>query len=319
MKLAYIKWAEFFRKEFIMLLDKLMQTAIQEKDRRIAVAAAHDDEVIKAVYAAVEKGLGHFTLFGHQTKIDTLVNQYEHLKDSDKIKIVHTESDKDAAVRAVKYVHDGKADVLMKGLLPTSTLLKAVLSPEYGIRGKGLLSHVAVFDIPEYDRLVYITDSGMNIEPDLNQKADIIRNAVKVAHALGNAHPRVALLAAVETINSKMQATSDAAILSKMNERGQITGCIVDGPLALDNAISLEAAQHKNIQSDVAGQADILVVPSIEVGNTLYKSLIFFAKAKVGGMIMGAQAPIVLTSRSDDAESKLNSIVIAMQASKNIN
>jgi phosphate butyryltransferase len=187
-----------------------------------------------------------------------------------------------------------------------------VLNKEYGLRLGNILSHVAVFEIPNHDRLIIVTDSAMNISPDLTQKAQIIKNAVAIAKEIGIETPKVAPIAAVEVVNPAMQATIDAAALTMMNKRGQITGCIVDGPLALDNAVSVLAAEHKGINSEVAGKVDILVVPSIEVGNALYKSLVYFANAKVGAVIAGAKAPIVLTSRADSAESKLYSLALAI-------
>lgn len=200
----------------------------------------------------------------------------------------------------------------MKGNVPTATILKEVLNKEYGLRTGSVLSHVAAFEVPDYDQLIFVTDAAMNVAPDLNQKVQIVQNSVQVARALGIEMPKVAPLAAVEVVNPTMQATVDAALLTQMNNRGQIKDCIVDGPLALDNAVSALAAEHKGIKSEVAGQADILFVPTIEVGNVLYKSLIYFAKAKVGAIIAGAKAPIVLTSRADSAESKLYSLALAV-------
>ncbi|TCP31817.1 phosphate butyryltransferase [Scopulibacillus darangshiensis] len=298
-----------------MKLEQLRTQIKNSDDKVIAVAQADDHAVLQAIAAAVNDRLAQFILFGDKKGIEEKLKNDIGFSGFEKIDIIHTSTDQEAAEQAVRAISDGKADVLMKGLLPTAVLLKAVFNPEYGIRGGKTLSHIAVFDIPGYDRLIYVTDPAMNIAPDLMQKVDIINNAVDVAIAVGTDKPKVAVLAAVETVNSKMPATNDAALLSKMNERGQITNCLVDGPLALDNAISEEAARHKGITSDVAGQADILVVPTIEVGNTLYKSLIYFAKAKVGAIVTGAQAPIVLTSRSDTPENKLQSILLAVKAS----
>ena len=182
--------------------------------------------------------------------------------------------------------------------------MKAVLNKEWGLRKGSVLSHVAAFEVPNYDRLIFVTDAAMNIAPDVTQKAAIIQNTVEVARAIGIDLPKVAPIAAVEVVNPAMQATIDAAMLTQMNRRGQIKNCVVDGPLALDNAVSQIAAEHKGIVSDVAGKADILLVPTIEAGNVLYKSLVYFADAKVGAMIAGAKAPIVLTSRADSAETK---------------
>jgi phosphate butyryltransferase len=228
------------------------------------------------------------------------------------LKIINAESSAAAAELAVMAVFNKEADVLMKGNIPTNILLKAVLNKEYGLRTGNVLSHVAVFEVPGFDRFTIITDAAMNIAPDLEQKAQIIKNAVFLARSIGITMPKVAPIAAVEVVNPAMQATLDAAALTVMNKRGQISGCIVDGPLGLDNAISSLAAEHKGIHSDVAGNADILLVPTIEVGNALYKSLIYFANAKVGAVIAGAKSPIVLTSRADSAESKLYSLALAL-------
>jgi phosphate butyryltransferase len=240
------------------------------------------------------------------------VNYHDSKESNKKLTVVHADSNDKAAELAVRAVSTRKATVLMKGNIPTSDLLKAVLNKEYGLRTGKVLSHVSVFEIPEYDRLTFVTDAGMNIAPDLEQKAQIIKNAAALARAIGIEYPKVAPIAAVEVVNPAMQATIDAAALTVMNKRGQIPGCIVDGPLALDNAVSALAAEHKGIHSEVAGRADILLVPTIEVGNVLYKSLIYFAKAKVGAVIAGAKAPIVLTSRADSAESKLYSLALAI-------
>ena len=201
--------------------------------------------------------------------------------------------------------------MLMKGLLETSTILKAVLNKEVGLRTGRLMSHVAVFEIPVFDRLIFITDAALNMYPDLKAKVDIISNAVSVAHSLGIKNPKVAPICAVEVVNPDMPATIDASMLSKMSERGQIKGCVVDGPLAVDNALSEEAAQHKKINSPVAGKADILLLPNIEAANVMYKTLTYTTNSKSGGIIVGASAPVVLTSRADSPESKLNAIALA--------
>jgi phosphate butyryltransferase len=297
-----------------LLLESLLNKATQLDGNTIAVAAAEDEEVIEAVTEALKRGLANFILFGDKEKINMMLNVKDvELKNSNKkLKIVHAESSVLAAEMAVRAVSNKEATVLMKGNIPTSVLLKAVLNKEYGLRTGNVLSHVAVFEVPDFDRLTIITDAGMNIAPDLEQKAQMINNAAALARSIGIEYPKVAPLAAVEVVNPAMQATIDAASLTVMNKRGQIPGCIVDGPLALDNAVSALAAEHKGIHSEVAGRADILLVPTIEVGNVLYKSLIYFAKAKVGAVIAGAKAPIVLTSRADSAESKLYSLALAI-------
>jgi phosphate butyryltransferase len=301
------------RVEDTLLLELLIDRATQLHDPTVAVAAAEDPEVIEAVMDALERNLAHFILFGDEEKINTFINLKKHtIKSGKQVRVVHTNSPAEAAELAVKAVFNKEASVLMKGNLSTSIILKAVLNKEYGLRTGNVLSHVAVFEIPDYDRFTIVTDAAMNIAPDLDQKAQIIINAVSLARAIGIEYPKVAPIAAVEVVNSAMQATLDAAALSVMNQRGQIPGCIVDGPLGLDNAVSTLAAEHKGIHSEVAGKADILLVPTIEVGNVLYKSLIYFAKAKVGAVIAGAKAPIVLTSRADTAESKLYSLALAI-------
>ena len=301
------------RVDYYLLLESLIKKSSQINTHTVAVAAAEDEEVIEAVLNALDRNLANFILFGDKEKIKSIIDSHRHEHSSGKrLQIVHVESKVSAAETAVKAVFEKKADVLMKGNIPTNILLKAVLNKEYGLRTGNILSHVAFFEIPGHDRFTIITDAGMNIAPDLEQKAQIIKNAVSLAKSIGIEIPKVAPIAAVEVVNPAMQATLDAAALTMMNRRGQITDCIVDGPLGLDNAVSTLAAEHKGINSEVAGRADILLVPTIEVGNVLYKSLIYFANAKVGAVIAGAKAPIVLTSRADTAESKLYSLALAL-------
>jgi phosphate butyryltransferase len=297
-----------------LLLESLIDKATQLDNITVAVAVAEDEEVIEAVIEALKRNLANFILFGDNEKINTILNakHKDQQKSNKSLTVVHADSNTMAAELAVRAVSTKEATVLMKGNIPTSVLLKSVLNKEYGLRTGNILSHVAVFEIPDYDRFTIVTDAGMNIAPDLEEKAQMIRNAAAIARAIGIEYPKVAPIAAVEVVNPAMQATIDGAALTIMNKRGQITGCIVDGPLALDNAVSALAAEHKGIQSEVAGRADILLVPAIEVGNVLYKSLIYFAKAKVGAVIAGAKAPIVLTSRADSAESKLYSLALAI-------
>ncbi len=297
-------------------LDQLKEQAIQLPSKVVAVAAAEDEEVVEAVVNAVDQKLATFILYGNEEKIKSLLTSSKNgdYNKSEYVKIVNANNDKDAAKLAVQAVNQGIADVLMKGMVSTSVILKEVLNKEYGLRAGKVLSHVAAFQIPDVDRLIFVTDAAMNIAPDLNQKVEIINNSVYIARRLGLELPKVAVLSAVETVNPNMVATVDGALLAQMNKRGQIKNCIVDGPLAVDNAISIHAAQLKGIEGEVAGRADILVVPMIEVGNALYKSLVYFSKAKVGGVIAGAKAPIVLTSRADSAESKLYSLAMAVRS-----
>lgn len=296
-----------------MKLAELVTKATHHTKMTVAIAAAEDANVIESVAMAIENELASFSLFGNKQKIEELLKEKGvELANHPDIRVIQTKDNKHSAEEAVKAVHSGRANVLMKGMVPTAILLKAVLNKEFGLRSGNVLSHVAAFEIDGFDRLIFLTDSAMNIAPNLEQKAQIIENAVAVANSIGIENPMVAPLAAVEVINPAMQATLDAAILSQMNRRGQIANCVVDGPLGLDNAISLAAAKQKQIEGDVAGLADILLVPTIESGNILYKSLVYFAKAKVGGIIAGAKAPIILTSRSDSAETKLYSLALGI-------
>jgi len=294
-----------------MKLEHLIDQAAGQPKKTVAVAVAEDHEVIEAVAKAITLQLAQFRLYGNQEKIMGMLQEHG-LQTSEHIEVIAAASSAEAAELSVKAVRNGEADVLMKGNIPTANILKAVLNKEWGLRKGSVLSHVAAFEVPNYNRLIFVTDAAMNIAPDVTQKAAIIQNTVEVARAIGMDLPKVAPIAAVEVVNPAMQATIDAAMLTQMNRRGQIKNCVVDGPLALDNAVSQIAAEHKGIVSDVAGKADILLVPTIEAGNVLYKSLVYFADAKVGAMIAGAKAPIVLTSRADSAETKVYSLALAV-------
>ncbi|MGX5704321.1 phosphate butyryltransferase [Bacillus cereus] len=294
-----------------MKLEYLIDQAAGKPKKTVAVAVAEDHEVIEAVAKAIKLQLAQFRLYGNQEKIMGMLEEHG-LQTSEHVEVIAAMSSAEAAELSVKAVRNGEADVLMKGNIPTANILKAVLNKEWGLRKGSVLSHVAAFEVPNYNRLIFVTDAAMNIAPDVTQKAAIIQNTVEVAQAIGIDLPKVAPIAAVEVVNPAMQATIDAAMLTQMNRRGQIKDCIVDGPLALDNAVSQIAAEHKGIVSDVAGKADILLVPTIEAGNVLYKSLVYFADAKVGAMIAGAKAPIVLTSRADSAETKVYSLAMAV-------
>lgn len=296
-----------------MKLESLIEKATQFDEVTVAIAAAEDEDILEAVQAAISRELARFLLFGNKEKIEEILEErFPNIVGNERIKIVHTPTNQLATERAVKAVSLNEANVLMKGNVPTATLLKAVLNKDFGLRTGNILSHVAVFEVPNFDRFIFVTDAAMNMAPDLGQKVQIIHNSVQIARRIGIERPLVAPIAAVEVVNPDMPATTDAALLTQMNRRGQIKDCLVDGPLALDNAISIAAAEHKGIESEVAGRADILFVPTIEVGNALYKSLTYFANAKVGAVIAGAKAPIVLTSRADSAESKLYSLAVAI-------
>lgn len=287
----------------------VLELAKQKGPKKIAVACAHDLEVLIAVKNAVERSIIEPILVGDKDKILELAKEIG--LNLENIEIID-EKDKEQASRiATSLVSSGKADILMKGLVDTSIIMKQVLDKEIGLRTGKVISHVAVFSVGTYHKMFMVTDAAMNIAPDLNQKKEIIENAVELAKALGIENPKVAVLAAKEKVSPKMEATVHAKELAEMNQRGEIKDCIVDGPFALDNAVSKESAKIKGITSEVAGDADILLVPDIEAGNVLYKALTFLANAKSAGLIVGARNPIVLTSRADSEEAKLNSIVLA--------
>jgi phosphate butyryltransferase len=227
------------------------------------------------------------------------------------IEIVDILDLREATFKAVELVSSGRADILMKGMVDTSVVLSAVLDKAIGLRTEKTLSHVAVLFVETYHKMLLVTDAAINIEPDLNKKKEILENAVGFAHSLGISNPKCAVICVKETVSQALKHTVDAGHLVDMNESGEIKGCIVGGPFALDNAISREAAEHKGITHVVAGDADILLMPQIEAGNVLYKSLTFLAKADSAGLVLGAKAPIVLTSRADNVVAKLNSIALA--------
>lgn len=288
--------------------DDILSAVKDKSPRRVAVAAAQDDAVLEAVQGAREQKIADFTLVGDIDKIKATAEKLGVTLDD--VTVVHEPDDRKAAYRAVSLVSSGEADVLMKGLINTADFLRAVLDKEVGLRTGRVLSHTAVYELPGFNRLIMITDGGMNIAPTLQQKADIIQNSVQLAGVLGITPAKVAILAAVEVVNPDMPSTIEAAALAKMTDRGQIKGAIVDGPLALDNAINMEAAKHKGIISPVAGMADILVTPNIEAGNMLGKSLVYIAHGKIAGLVLGAAKPVVVTSRADTHEAKIMSIAL---------
>jgi phosphate butyryltransferase len=281
--------------------------------KRIAVAAAQEHSALEAALDARAAGLAEPILIGDLDAIRSIAAELK--ADLGGIRLIEEKDYAKAAATAVALVRSGEADILMKGVLDTSILLKAALNKETGLNAGRLTSHVAVMESPQYHKLFIVTDAAINIAPDLQGKLDIIANAVAVARALGVELPKVALLAAVEKVNAeKMPCTVDAAIITQMNRRGQVKNCLVDGPLALDNAVSAESARIKKIVSDVAGDADVLVAPDIEAGNVLYKALLDLGGAKGAGIVAGAAKPIVLTSRADSRETKLASIALAALA-----
>lgn len=277
--------------------------------KKLAVAVAQDEPVLEAVKAANERGIADAILVGNKDEMRKISEKID--MDLSKFEIIHEIDAKKATMTAIKIVSEGNADMVMKGLVDTATFLRCVLNKEVGLRTGKLMSHVSVFEIEGIDRLLLLTDAAFNTYPDLKGKVQILNNSVQVAKACGIELPKVAPVCAVEVVNSDMQATIDAALLSKMNDRGQIKGCIVDGPLALDNALSEEAAKHKGIDSPVAGKADIILLPNIETANVMYKTLTYTSKSRNGGLLVGTSAPVILTSRADSFETKVNSIALA--------
>ncbi|NTW95634.1 MAG: bifunctional enoyl-CoA hydratase/phosphate acetyltransferase [Erysipelotrichaceae bacterium] len=292
------------------LQETLQARILFHKKTVLAVAAAADEEVILAVSKAVNLGYVSAILVGDEQLIRELSKA--HHFDLKSTQIIHEPDKVMACEVAVKLVSSHQADLLMKGLVDTSILLKAVLNKEWGLRTDHLLSHVTVFSIPGYEKAFLMSDGAMNIAPNVQDKKQIIENCIPVTKALGIINPKVAVICAVEKVNPKMQATLDADELSQLQKAGEILGCEVDGPIAFDGAISVEAAHHKGMTSPNAGKADILLMPNIESGNILYKTITYFAKGTVACVISGAAAPIVLTSRSDSDEAKFNSILLAI-------
>lgn len=293
----------------------VLELAKKKGPKTISVAVAQDKEVLSAVKEANDLGIADAILVGDKEEIVSKANEIG--MNVDKFEIVDVKDLKEASRKAVELVSTGKAHMVMKGLVDTSIILKAVLDEEIGLRTGKVLSHVAVFDLERYHKILFVTDAAMNIAPSLEQKKQILENAVFVAHSLDIEEPKVGVVCAKEKVNPKMPDTVDAQNLEEMNKKGEITGCVVGGPFALDNTVSKEAAEHKGIDHVVAGDADILLMPDIEAGNILYKALVFLAGAQNAGVIVGAKAPVVLTSRADSDEAKLNSIALGVLMASN--
>lgn len=286
-----------------------------DKKAVLSVAAAHDEEVLLAVKDACDMNIIKAILIGEEEKIRKIASEINF--DLSDVEVINESDLKLCAEKAVKLVSSGKADYVMKGLLDTSIILKEVLNKEYGLRTDSLLSHVMIYEVPSYHKLLILTDGGMNIDPDVSQKKKIADNAIKAAKSLGIENVKVACLAAKEKVNPKMQATLDADELKSMCKDGMFgNGVVVEGPIAFDLAVSKEACKIKGYESEVGGDADILLVPTIETGNGIGKALTYMANAKSAGIIMGAKAPIVLVSRADTHESKLYSIAYGAIAAK---
>lgn len=289
--------------------EELISKANQKTLKKVSVSNAQDEPVLQAVKAAKEQNIATAILVGDEAKIREFAASID--MDLTDFEIINEPDTEAAALKAVELVHNGKADILLKGLLETKTFLKSVLNKEVGLRTGKMLSHVCVFEIEGINRLLFFTDVAFNTYPTLADKVNIINNAVEVAHACGIECPKVAPLCAVETVNPKMQPTVDADNLTKMYEGGDFKGCQIYGPLSMDLAIDPEAAVHKGVTNPVAGHADILLFPNIDAGNITYKILVRTAKVKIGNVLVGTSAPVVLTSRSDDFQTKLNSIALA--------
>jgi phosphate butyryltransferase len=287
----------------------VINMAIESGCKIISVAAAHDKDVLKAVKAAENKGIVKPILIGNESEIKRISGEINF--DVSNIEIINSNDIEETCLKAVEIVSSKKADILMKGMVDTSIILKAVLNKEVGLRTGSILSHAAVFFAEKYHKMLIVTDAAMNIAPDLEKKKKILENAVEFAHSLGIKTPKCAVVCAKEKADKSMLHTIDADELVKMNNKGEIKGCVVGGPFALDNAISKEAASHKGITHEVAGDADILLMPTIEAGNILYKALSFLSNSESAGIILGAAAPIVLTSRADTDIAKLNSIALS--------
>jgi len=289
--------------------DDLLNRLSQVEKKKVSVAVAQDDEVLLAVKAAKERGIADSILVGDVDLIKPIADEIG--MNLDDYEVVDVKDKIEAAHEAVKFVHDGKADMYMKGLIDTKDFLRSVLDKEVGLRTGKPLSHVCVFEIEGVDHLLFLTDVAFVPYPTLEDKASIIKNTVEICNACGIDNPKVAPLAAVEVVNPKMPETVEADELRQMNERGEITGCIVDGPLSMDLATCPEAAQHKGATGrKIVGDADVLLFPDIHAGNILYKGLVHFAKAKNGNLITGTAAPVILTSRSDSFEVKVNSLAL---------
>lgn len=289
---------------------QLMKEAREVGPKTVAIAAAHEQEILLAAEDAEKRGLADCILVGDRTAIGEIAEQASiHIG---RMMVIHEPEPKQAARKVMELVRLGHAQIAMKGKIETGDFLRAALDREVGLRVGRLLTHVGIFEIPGFDRLIFISDAGVVVAPTMEQKIEIVQNAIYVAQRLGVEQPKVAILAATEMVNPKIPTTLDAANLSKMADRGQIKGGLIDGPLALDNAISLESAQIKGIKSDVAGRADILIPPDVEAANVLAKAITYFAKGNMAGVVVGGKSPLIVASRSDPHETKLVSMALGV-------
>jgi len=298
-------------KNFQELIAKVQNN---DSKKRVAVAAAHDEHTLEAVFRAVKDKLVEPVLIGDKEKIKKILKNLNVEFDEDSI--ISTNSDQEAAEKTVELINENKADFIMKGKLQTGDLLKAVVNKEKGLRTGKVMSHVAILEVPTYHKLISITDGGMMMYPDVEEKKQIIENAVDVFLAMGYECPKVAVLAAVETVNPKMPETVDADMLKKMNQEGKIKNCLVEGPISVDLTLNKESAEIKGFDSPVTGDADILIAPNITTGNIMSKAILELAHGKMAGMIVGAKVPVVLTSRGATSEEKYLSLVLSASAVK---
>jgi phosphate acetyltransferase len=289
--------------------ERLIARAKQVRSPKTIVVHPCDETSLRGALEAAEAGLIEPVLLGPAAKIKAVAEKFR--LDISPFEIVHADHSEAAAAKGVQLIHEGKGELLMKGSLHTDELMRAVTSGTTGLRTARRISHVFVMDVPTYNETLLVTDAAINISPDLDCKRDIVQNAIDLYTQIGQAAPRVAILSAVETVTAKIPSTIDAAALCKMADRGQITGGILDGPLAFDNAIDPEAAEIKGIKSPVAGRAQILVVPNLEAGNMLAKNLTFLLKADAAGIVLGARVPIILTSRADSLRARMASCAVA--------
>lgn len=299
----------------IKKIDQLLDQAVQGKRMKLAVASAQDTDVLESLMEAEKLGIITPVLVGDREEIERIAKEIGY--DISQTEIVDVAGLEEQANEAVRLVSEGKADFLMKGLVDTSIILKALLKKEYGLRTGSLLSHVMVYESSFYDKLLFLTDGGMNILPSLEEKVSIIRNAVRCTRSFGYAHTHIACLAAKEKVSEKMQATVDAAKLQELSQQGEFgEDVIVEGPLALDIAVSREAANIKGFKSKISGDVDVLLVPSIEMGNGIGKCMTYLGGAKSAGVIVGAKVPVVMTSRADSSDVKLSSIAFGVLVSR---
>lgn len=291
-------------------MEEILHGAKKIGPKAVAVAVAEDTEVMHAVENARSEGIVTGILFGNKEKILSVLKEID--ADPANYEIADAQSNEEACKMAVAAVKAQKATTVMKGKVDTSVILKAIINKEHGLGGGGLISHVGVLKVDKFDKFFLLSDSAVNIMPTFDDLVKIVENAVAVAHALDIENPKVAMICPVEKVNPKIESTVNAAKLVEMNQAGTVTGCIIGGPFALDNAVSMEAAKSKGIDHPVAGQADIFIVPNLEVGNVLIKSMEYFANTEKAGILMGAGVPLILTSRASTSISKLNSIALAV-------